>query len=159
MPVQLLCIAILMQAAPPANTEMQTLIQEVRSLRDTLSRTNALGLRIQLVLHRLGQQQQIVAKARDSVRDAEGRLSHIKTEGEHFARIAKDLEKNKPREPLAERELQMVKAQIEVYPRQQLEAEAAVVEAQQTLRTEIVKQEDLNHQLDELERRLTELSK
>jgi len=147
---------MLTQASPPPQSDLQALLLEVRALRTALDRTTFVGLRVQLVLHRPGQQQFTVNLARDRVRGAEGQLLYLKSQREHLTGRLKEIEQRKP---VPERELLTMKAEAEALPRKQQEYEAMVIEAQQNLRMETAKLEDLNRQLDELERRLAEISK
>jgi chromosome segregation ATPase len=157
MPIKLLCLAMLVQETP--QNEMKALLQEVRNLRETLDRTTFVGLRIQLVLHRLGQQQQIVSRAKDRLQTAEQRASSVRGQQERLDRLAKDLDQQKDKDPNMQHQVRMIRGEVESLPRQRQEFETAVLDSQQTLRMETAKLDELTRQLDELERRLAEISK
>ena len=155
---QLLCVAMYLQDPPPQN-DLQMLIQEVRTLRAALDRTTFIGLRVQLVLHRLGQQQQVVTRL-DNVRlSAEGRVSGMKAQRDRMEFAAREAEQQRSKDPRMEGMLRDFKSELEAAPKRQQEAELALIEAQQNLRSEQIKLDDLQRQLDELERQLAQLSK
>lgn len=157
------CISMLAQDAPPQN-DLQALIQEVRTLRSTLDRTTFIGLRVQLVLHRLGQQQHAFQQARDIALRSESQISFMKSRREQLERMVVEADQLKagpenPRKAQFELQAKMARSEYESFPRQVQEAETASLNAQQNLRTEQAKLDDLNRQLDELEKRLAEISK
>ena len=140
--------------------QIQSLIQEVRSLRATLDRTTFVGLRVQLVLHRLGQQQNVLALAADTLQRQERYLASLKNEPERLRAELARMEKQ-THEPAEWSRLRIdaIKKSLETHAETNHLAIQKHIEAEQTYRAERQKLEDLQRQLDDLEKQLAQIGK
>lgn len=143
-----------------ADSTLQGLLNEVRLLRQQLEAHNAAGQRTQILFFRIQTQQAAVARASQRVDDARGRLADTqearrKMEGE--AKAAQDTlehSDNPAERKNLENMLSYLKRHSEELNEEEQQRQAKVSEAEEQLRAERAKLDDLDARLDELEREL-----
>lgn len=142
------------------DSTLQALLNEVRLLRQQLEAHNAASQRTQILFFRIQTQQAAVARASQRVDDARGRLADTqearrKLEGE--AKAAQDnLEHadNPADRKNLENMLTYFKRHSEELNEEDQQRQAKVSEAEEQLRAERAKLDDLDTRLDQLEREL-----
>lgn len=144
---------------------LQSLVSEVRQLRLNLQTSNAMAARAQIALYRLQREDEAVARARQHVSDARSNVAKVETD-----RNKKALELQQAHDATApsdnpnvqqEREivLSSLKSQLELLQKQEQQARAEKVEAEQQLRDEQVKLDGLNDLLDRYNNALEEVGR
>ena len=156
----LFCASTLGQA--PSNEQgMQALVAEVRQLRKDLQMSNGSALKAQVLLYRLQVQEAAVARASERVSDSRGRLADTRR---HLAEVTgrqKRLEEsldNAEISPADRKEFQVEiaagKVQLENVTAEEQQRQAAEMDAEEQLRTEQAKLNELEERMDRLEKAL-----
>lgn len=140
---------------------VQTLVQEVRWLRGALSA----GMRMQLTLHRIAVQERAAREAEMRLHEAQSAVLQIENERERWERLFKAVAQGrKPQHfylgsnPEEEQQvLAEARKTLEALPQRLQEAKAKSQTADSQMRTEKHKLEDLNRQLDDIDRSVPRL--
>ena len=138
---------------------MQSLVAEVRLLRRDLQAANGNALKAQILLQRLQFQQAAVARVSERLSDARGRLTDMQRHRTEVAATLKRFEEALENTETSSEDRKQVQAEISAR-KQELEALAAVEQQQQTaemeaeeqLRTEQAKLNELEERVDRLEK-------
>ena len=140
---------------------LQDLLAEVRQLRQDLHTTSAAVQRAQILLHRVDTQEYVVRSLRERVDSLRSNLERIRADQKTRAERIKQGEDqlNSDDTPQAERKrFELALAQIkQAYQRgtnEEQEAQARFTEAEDQLRVEEAKLNELEAQLDRLDRDL-----
>ena len=147
--------------SPSSEQGMQALVAEVRQLRKDLQTSNGYVLKAQILLQRLQFQEAAVARASERLNDARGRLvdkQRHRTEVAAFLRHAEDALDNTD---ISSGDRKQIQSEVSAR-KQELEAIAAVeqqqqsaeMEAEEQLRTEQAKLNELEDRVDHLEKAL-----
>ena len=142
----------------------QTLINEIRALRQDLEATNVTSQRVQIALYRLQSQTAIVNTAQQRIDAARARLTETSSVRKNLAmqlQMAEDSARNSTDEQkkvLAD-EVPRVKAGMEMLTTEEAVRQSAVVDAESQLRTEQARLADLQSLLDRLDKALDELAR
>jgi chromosome segregation ATPase len=146
--------------SPSTDSTLQALLNEVRLLRQQLEAHNAAGQRTQILFFRIQTQQAAVTRASQRVDDARGKLADTqearrKLEGEAKA-VQDNLEHadNPADRKNFENMISYFKRHSEELNEEEQQRQAKVSEAEEQLRAERAKLDDLDARLDELEREL-----
>jgi len=137
---------------------MQALLAEVHQLRQDLQ-TAAMGARrAQILIHRLYVQEAIVARASQRLDEAKSELAQFEARKKWEALQIKEYEDRRDRaENPAERKqldnlISNLKSQLEAWNPQEQEAQAKEIELQEQWRVEQAKLDQLQDELDRLDR-------
>lgn len=143
------------QTAPADSQTLQAILAELRQLRHDLQTTSAMAARAQIALYRLQREDEAVARAMQRVSDARTRVTQFE-EDKH--RKAQDIEQdraavNRSDKPNAQQEfdevvLPRLKAELELLQKLEQQARVEQTEAEQQLRDEQGKLDELNALLD-----------
>ena len=140
---------------------MQALVAEVRLLRKDLQTANGNALKAQLLLNRLQLQQAAVARFAERLSDARGRLADTQNHQRALAAHLKSNEEaldNTQISPANRKEIQqeisVVKAELENLAAEEQQRQTAQMEAEERLRTEQAKLDELESRADRLEKEL-----
>ena len=148
------------QAASSDSQTLQSLLTEVRELRQDLRTSLARVQNTQILLSRLQTQQEAVTRASERLRDARARLADEQGHQKHIASVNKRFEDALSAEesPAAQKELRDAinrnKSELEDSTNEEQQREATEIEAEQQLRTEQDKLTMIETRLDELNRDL-----
>ena len=109
------------QTAPTDSQTLQAILSELRQLRHELQTTSAMAARAQIVLYRLQQENETVARATQRVSDARQRVAGLEDARSHKAQ---DIEQNRAganlsnepnaRQQFEEVELPRLKSELEL---------------------------------------------
>jgi hypothetical protein len=160
-------VAALGQTAPTDSQTLQAILVELRQLRHDLQASGAMAARAQIALYRLQREDEAVARATQRVSDARSRVSQLEDARHHKAQ---DIEQDKAvanrsdTSPNSQQEFEEVvlprlKSELELLQKQEQQARAEQIEAEQQLRDEQVKLEGLNDLLDRYNNALEEASR
>jgi chromosome segregation ATPase len=158
--VLLFCPAVLGQNAPTDAATLHAILDEVHRLRQDLQATSATVQRAQILLYRLRIQMDVVAQASQRLDEAKMMVAQIKSSREHFANYKKLQEESLERtsdlqmRKQIEEELESLKNQIEQIDNREPEAQAKEAECANQLRLEQGHLDQLQEQLDRLDRKL-----
>lgn len=141
----------------------QTLISEIRALRQDLETTNATSQRVQIALYRLQSQTAIVSSAQQRLDAAHTRVGEIQNQRRSFANQAQmieelsrtDTDPNKRKEHLEN--LASVKTLLETATAEETARRSTEADAEAQLRLEQSRLNDLQSLLDRLDKALDEL--
>lgn len=145
------------QTTPRSDSQtLQAILAELRQLRHDLQTTNAMAARAQIALYRLQREDEAVARANQQVSDARTRVIQLEDARHHKAQ---DIEQDKAManrsdtSPSSQQEFEEVvlprlKSELELLQKQEQQARTEQAEAEQHLRDEQVKLEELNDLLD-----------
>lgn len=156
----LMAPAAMAQALSTDSQSLQALLSEVRQLRQQLQTYGAASQRTQLLFFRLYRQQALVDRASERAEEARNSLAQIQNErkrAEVVAKSAQDhLEHPDPGDDrkALENEAAFYKQRLEELPGEEQQRQAKLSEAEEQLRAEQVKLDDLSAQLDELDKAL-----
>lgn len=147
--------------SPTEAEGMQALVAEVRLLRKDLQTTNGNALKAQLLLYRLQFQQAAVARLSERLSDARGRLADFQRHRTEVAATLKQFEDsldNTQNSPEARKQIQYEisrnKTELENLATEEPQRQTAQLQAEEQLRTEQAKLNELEDRLDRLERDL-----
>jgi len=161
----LLSFASLAFAQTPDAVLTQTLINEIRALRQDLEATNVTSQRVQIALYRLQSQTAIVNTAQQRIDAARARLTETSSVRKNLAmqvQMAEDSLRNatdeKQKKALAD-EIPRVKNGMEMLATEEAVRQSAVVDAESQFRAEQARLADLQSLLDRLDKALDELAR
>ena len=150
------------QSTATESQGMQALVAEVRQLRMDLQATNGNALKAQILLQRLQVQEATVARVLQHLNDERSKLAqtqeHRRVEAARLKQWEDNLDNNKE---ISSEDRKRIQAEISA-KKQELEALAAVeqqqqaaeMEAEEQLRTEQAKLNELEERVDRLEKAL-----
>jgi chromosome segregation ATPase len=149
------------QSTSTESQGMQALVAEVRQLRQDLHATNGYALKAQVLLYRLQFQETAVARASERLNDARGRLADMQRHRTEVAARLKRLEEsldNTETSPADRKEVQLEiaasKIQLENITAEEQQRQTAEMDAEEQLRTEQAKLNELEERVDRLEKAL-----
>jgi hypothetical protein len=142
----------------------QTLINEIRALRQQLEATNITSQRVQIALFRLQSQTAIVNTAQQRMDTARAHLVEAQNERQRMAGIAHSIEETAgnitdPNEKKAmQQRVAEFKAQLESVVVREASLQSAAADAELQLRSEQARLSDLQSLLDRLDKALGDLA-
>jgi hypothetical protein len=156
----LLCVSIpaLAQSAPPDTQLTQTLITEIRQLRQDLQLTAATMQRVQIVMYRLQTQAAATQRATQRLDDARNRCADAMQQKTMRTTQIKQAEErvhgaqNPVEKKVAEEVLAHMKSEGELFENEEQQCHSRETEAESQFRTERAKMNDLEDQLDKLDK-------
>ena len=161
-----LCFIPVIFAQSPDAVLTQTLVNEIRALRQELQATNVTSQRVQIALFRLQAQTAIVNTAQQRLDAARVKLGEAETQHRAVASQFQGLEEVNRKgtaDPGQKKEYENGQAQfkaiLENFTAEETARRTAMVDAEAQLRTEQVKLADLQSLLDRLDRALDELAR
>jgi chromosome segregation ATPase len=164
--VLLISSTALVQTAPTELQTLQALLAEVRQLRHDLQTSTATAQRAQIALYRLQRQDEAVARANQRLSDARSGLANVVSTKNALAvyiqqadATAESSQNAEARIHFEQVELPGLKSRLETSRREEQEAQAREVEAEQQLREEQAKLDALNDTLDRLNAALEDVSR
>jgi len=157
----LLVVPAAFAQTPSADSQtLQALLSEVRQLRQQLQSSNAASQRTQILFFRIQTQQGLVERASQRAEEARNKLAEIQNErkrAEGFAKSAQDrLEHPEPSDDRKglENQAAFYKQRLEELPGEEQQRQAKLSDAEEQLRVEQAKLDELNAQLDQLDKAL-----
>jgi hypothetical protein len=145
---------------------LQALLSEVRLLRQDLQTTTISAQRAQILIYRLQGQEAAVARAAQRLDEVRDKLARIQDERKHVAADVKRHEEfiGKTENSATERKevedmLRQSKTRLESLENEEQQRQTREIEAEQQLRTEVVRLSDLREQLDRLDKALENASR
>jgi valyl-tRNA synthetase len=156
-------VAALGQTAPTDSQTLQAILSEIRQLRHDLQTSNAMAARAQIALYRLQREDEAVAHATQRVSDARSRVTQLEEARNNKAQDIKQIRAamNRSDNPNAPREfeetvLPQLTSELERLQKQEQQARAEQIEAEQQLRDEQTRLAGLNDLLDRYNNALEE---
>ncbi|PYT44778.1 MAG: hypothetical protein DMG47_10440 [Acidobacteria bacterium] len=154
--------ACLAQTTPNDSQTLQSLLLEVRQLRQDLQTTTIAGQRAQILIYRVQGQEAAVARASQRLDEFREKLARIQDERKHVAADVKRFEdslsssENPPtqRKEIEQGMLPQLKTRLESLENQEQQLQTREIEAGQQLRAEEVRLSDLRDQMDRLDKTL-----
>jgi len=154
--------ACLAQTTPNDSQTLQSLLLEVRQLRQDLQTTTIAGQRAQILIYRVQGQEAAVARASQRLDEFREKLARIQDERKHVAADVKRFEdslsssENPPtqRKEIEQGMLPQLKTRLESLENQEQQLQTREIEAEQQLRAEEVRLSDLRDQMDRLDKTL-----
>lgn len=153
----------LSQTSPADSQTLQAILAELRQLRHDLQTSTAMAARAQVALYRLQREDEAVTRATQRVSDARSRVTQLEEARNQKAQDIKQIRAamNRSDNPNAPREfeetvLPQLTSELERFQKQEQQARAEQIEAEQQLRDEQVKLEGLNDLLDRYNNALEE---
>ncbi|PYT39587.1 MAG: hypothetical protein DMG45_19305 [Acidobacteria bacterium] len=154
--------ACLAQTTPNDSKTLQSLLLEVRQLRQDLQTTTIAGQRAQILIYRVQGQEAAVARASQRLDEFREKLARIQDERKHVAADVKRFEdslsssENPPtqRKEIEQGMLPQLKTRLESLENQEQQLQTREIEAGQQLRAEEVRLSDLRDQMDRLDKTL-----
>ncbi|OLB85298.1 MAG: hypothetical protein AUI12_11655 [Acidobacteria bacterium 13_2_20CM_2_57_6] len=154
--------ACLAQTTPNDSKTLQSLLLEVRQLRQDLQTTTIAGQRAQILIYRVQGQEAAVARASQRLDEFREKLARIQDERKHVAADVKRFEdslsssENPPtqRKEIEQGMLPQLKTRLESLENQEQQLQTREIEAEQQLRAEEVRLSDLRDQMDRLDKTL-----
>jgi|SRR6516162_4759091 chromosome segregation ATPase len=154
------CASTLGQS-PSSEQGMQALVAEVRQLRKDLQASNGNALKAQILLQRLQFQEAAVARASERLNDARGRLAatqrhraEVADTSRRFAELLENTETSSEDRQRFQGEISAKKQELEALAAVEQQQQAAEMEAEEQLRTEQTKLNELEERVDRLEKNL-----
>jgi len=154
------CASTLGQS-PSSEQGMQALVAEVRQLRKDLQASNGNALKAQILLQRLQFQEAAVARASERLNDARGRLAatqrhraEVADTSRRFAELLENTETSSEDRQRFQGEISAKKQELEALAAVEQQQQAAEMEAEEQLRTEQAKLNELEERVDRLEKNL-----
>ena len=156
-----LCAPGLSQSTSSESQGMQALVAEVRQLRKDLQTNNGYALKAQVLLNRLQFQQAAVVRTSERLSDGRLRLADMQRHRTEVAATLKRFEELLENTDISSEDQKRIQAEISA-KKQELEAlaaeeqqqQAAETEAEEQLRTEQAKLNELEDRVDRLEKAL-----
>lgn len=149
------------QSTATESQGMQALVAEVRQLRKDLQATNGYALKAQVLFSRLQFQQAAVARVSGRLSDARGRIAEIQRRRVEVAGTVKRLEESldSTEPPPADRKqieglIETNKAELEILATEEQQRQATEMDAEEQLRIEQTKLNELEERVDRLEKAL-----
>lgn len=156
----LFCASTLGQS-PSTEQGMQALVAEVRQLRRDLQASNGNALKAQILLSRLQFQEAAVARASERLNDARGRLAatqrhraEVADTSKRFEELLENTETSSEDRQRFQGEISVKKRELEALATVEQQQQAAEMEAEEQLRTEQAKLNELEERVDRLEKNL-----
>jgi hypothetical protein len=156
-----LCASGLGQSTATESQGMQALVVEVRQLRKDLQTSNGYALKAQVLVYRMQFQETAVARASERLNDARGRLADTQRHRTEVSARLKRLEElldNTETSPTDRKEVQMEtassKIELENVTAEEQQRQTSEMDAEEQLRTEQAKLNDLEERVDRLEKAL-----
>jgi chromosome segregation ATPase len=155
----------LAQATPPDSPALQALVSEIHQLRQDLQATTVAAQRVQIALFRLQSQTAATARATSRFDEVRSGLSQAQSRHRELAQKMQQIEETQrnshdPAELKTMAEvLPQIKYELDREAGQEQRLQASEAEAASQLRTEQAKLNDLQDQLDKLDRILDSFSK
>lgn len=157
--------AAVAQTAPTDSQTLQALLAEVRQLRRDLQTSSTMAARAQIALYRLQQENEAVVRARERVNDLQSKVTKLESDKNvtvnqiralkvHFAREDADAQQR-----FEEETLPNLNSNLELTEKQEQQARAEESAAEQALRDEQTKLDELNDTLDRLNAALEDASR
>ena len=147
--------------SPSSEQGMQALVAEVRQLRKDLQASNGNALKAQILLQRLQFQEAAVARASERLNDARGRLAatqrhraEVADTSRRFAELLENTETSSEDRQRFQGEISAKKQELEALAAVEQQQQAAEMEAEEQLRTEQTKLNELEERVDRLEKNL-----
>lgn len=150
----------LAQSTPSDSRTLEAILEEIHKLRQDLETTTAAAQRAQILLYRVRLQMDTVERLNQRLEQAHTRVTQVKNEQDHFLQQKKFFEDQlESTQDLANRkniEVQLAGVQsfLERTKDNQPDAEAKEAAVSNELRTEQSKLDDLEEQLDRLDKKL-----
>lgn len=162
--VVLACTFVLGQSASRDTQALESLVKELRQLRQDLVTTTVAAQRVQIVLYRLEGQQTAVQRAaerrdlaRDRLTDTESQIKRVTAEIQQSEDHLTQSQSAPERKELQEQVLPRLKADLETHRHLQQQQQASESEAEEHLRAEQARLNDLENFLDRLDKSLADL--
>jgi hypothetical protein len=154
------------QTTPADSQTLQAILSEIRQLRHQLQTSNAMAARAQIALYRLQREDVAVARAMQRLNDARSKSERMETEKNNKALEIQQAhnatshgDNPDAQQHFDEVVLPTLKSQLEDLQRQEQQAKAQEVEAEQQLREEQTKLAGLNDLLDRYNNALEEVGR
>jgi hypothetical protein len=154
----LMTAAVFGQTAPPDSPTTQALLAEIRQLRQDLQNVAAIIQRVQIVMYRLQLETALVNRATERLENARVGRSQAQGQRKYLAAQLEQAEarqrnsQNPSDQKIAEGILAQLKSSAEMLASTEQECQTTELDAQAQLRTEQAKMDDLQDQLDKLDR-------
>lgn len=156
-----LCASGLGQSTATESQGMQALVAEVRQLRKDLQTSNGNALKAQVLLYRMQFQETAIARASERFNEARSRLTgvqHHRTEvTTTLKRLEEALENTETSSEDRKRfqtEISANKQELEALAVEEQQQQSAEMDAEEQLRTEQAKLNDIEERVDRLEKAL-----
>jgi hypothetical protein len=153
------------QAAPPDSPALEALVSEIHQLRQDLQATTVAAQRVQIALFRLQSQTAAVARATSRLDEVRSRISQAQSHhGEIAARMQHFEEQQRNSHDAGDLKivadvLPQLKVELDRETGEEQRLQASETEAASQLRTEQARLNELQDQLDKLDRILDSFSK
>ncbi|OLC89687.1 MAG: hypothetical protein DMG35_04415 [Acidobacteria bacterium] len=158
--------AALGQSTSTDSHTLQALLAEVRQLRHDLQTVAEAAQRAQILIYRVQAQETVVRRVQEHVDDSRSRLVQIQFEKRRHAAELKQMEdpQSRPETPQSDRKpledaLAQLKAKLEMEERDEQETQARLTDAEDQLRVEQAKLDQLQDDLDRLDKALENSSR
>jgi chromosome segregation ATPase len=161
------CLAILLlkisaaaQSAPPDSLS-QAMLAEVRQLRLDLQSTAATIQRIQIAVHRIQTESNLLDRATQRLEQARASCTETDRERKMFTAQIEQIDARRRSSPsssdqtAAQEQISQFKSALEELASQEQQCQAERVDAEAQFRTEQAKMNDLENQLEKLDRALS----
>lgn len=149
------------QSTATESQGMQALVAEVRQLRMDLHATNGNALKAQILLQRLQLQETTVERVSERLSTARARLADMQrhrtdvaTTLKQFEEFVESTETSSEDRKRFQGEISAKKQELEALAPEEQQRQAAEMEAEEQLRTEQAKLNDLEERVDRLEKAL-----
>lgn len=153
------------QSASTDSQTLQALLAEVRLMRQDLRTTTIAAQRSQILIYRLQAQEASVVRASQRLNEVREKLARLQDDRNHVAGEVKQFEDviNNTQNPenerkAAEARLAELKMRLQFVESEEQQSQTQEIEAQQQLRAEEVRLNDLRDQLDRLDKSLENTS-
>lgn len=146
------------QTASPDTQLTQALINEIHQLRQDLQTAAAANQRVQLMMFRLQAQTALTTHATQRLDDAKSKCGQLQFQRKRTADALEQIEQRArvPQNPAdnknAEEMLPQIKAQLELATMEEQHCQSAQADAESQFRTEQAKFNDLQDQMDKLDK-------
>jgi predicted nucleic acid-binding Zn-ribbon protein len=144
---------------------LQALLAEVRQLRHDLQTVSAAGQRAQILIYRAQAQDTVVRRVQERVEETRSKLDKIQSEKRRHAAQLKQMEDLQSRPGTAQSDgkpledaLAQVRARLEMEDSDEQETQTRLTEAEDQLRVEQAKLDQLQDDLDRLDKALEDSS-
>lgn len=144
--------------APPESPTLQALLAEIRQLRQDLLTSATAARRAQIVIYRLHAQEGVLARATQRMDDAKSELTQLRARNKELELQKKQYEEIRDRTENANQRkhfediLASLALKTEALTQEEPEAQSKAAELEQQWRIEQVKFEQLQDELDRLDR-------
>lgn len=149
------------QTTPTESQALQALLAEVHQLHQDLQTAATAARRAQILIYRLYAQEAAVARASQRFDEAKSALDQFQAQRKWQGLQIKDYEDRRDRveNPAQQKQLDdaisSLKSQMETWSPEEQEAQAKAMELQELLRSEQAKLDQLQDELDKLDRAVT----